>query len=94
MKTLARTLTGLTSLVTRRIDPASNTVSYGFGGIGPLTLDLSVELLEQQCEYCYETFEAFQKLVQEHEAAITPAVAAELFAMESAAKERKKLKEP
>ena len=88
-----RIVMGLTGLVTRRINPASNTVSYGFGGIGPLTLDLIVELLEQQCRYCYAAFEAFQKLVQEHEAAITPAAAAELSAMESSAKERKTLKE-
>lgn len=89
-----RIVIGQTGLVTRYVNPASKVVSYGFGGIGPLTLPLVVELLEQQCKYCYAAFEAFQKLVQEHEAAITPAVAAELSAMDSAVKERQKLRKP
>jgi hypothetical protein len=89
-----RIVIGQTGLVTRRVNPTSKAVSYGFGGIGPLTLPLVVELLEQQCKYCYAAFEAFQKLVQEHEAAITPAVAAELSAMDSAIKERQKLNKP
>lgn len=76
-----RIVMGQTNFVTRQIDPATKSVSYGFGGTEPLTLKLVVESLEQQCKYCYAAFEAFQKLVQEHEQAITPAAAAALSAM-------------
>lgn len=61
---------GQASMVTRCIDPKAKQVSYSFRCIPPLTLELVVELLEQQCSHCYEAFEGFQKLVREHERAI------------------------
>ncbi|MDH1180100.1 hypothetical protein N5C72_18600 [Achromobacter mucicolens] len=62
---------GQASMVTRCIDPKTERVSYTFGWIPPLTLELVVELLEQQCDHCYKAFERFQKLVREHERAIS-----------------------
>jgi len=76
-----RIVIGQTNFVTRQIDPATKSVSYGFGGMEPLTLKLVVQLLEQQCKHCYAAFETFQKLVQEHEHAITPAAASALSAL-------------
>lgn len=48
-----RIVIGQTGLVTRYVDSTSKAVSYGFGGQGPLTLELVVDLLEQQCKRCY-----------------------------------------
>lgn len=73
-----RIVLGQTNMVTRNVDAKTKQVSYGFGGAEPLTLKLVVELLEEQCQYCYKAFEAFQKLVQEHEQAISAAAAATL----------------
>lgn len=65
-----RVVIGQTQVVTRRIEPETGLVQYGFGGKDALTLETVVRLLDQQCAYCYKAFEAFQKLVKEHEAAI------------------------
>jgi hypothetical protein len=71
-----RIVVGQTNMVTRRVDLAAKRVSYGFGGLEPLTLELVVELLEEQCERCYKAFEAFQKLVKEQEIVISAASSA------------------
>jgi len=75
-------VTGLTSMITRHVDPRTKRVSYGIGGAGPLTLKLVVELLEEQCQVCYKAFEAFQSLVREHEKDISAASAKMLAAMD------------
>lgn len=61
---------GISQVVTRRVDKANGTVSYGFGGAPALTLPHVVSLLEAQCQHCYRAFDAFQQLVREHESAI------------------------
>lgn len=76
-----RVVVGQTNMVTRKVDAKSEHVSYGFGGTEPLTLKLVVELLEEQCQCCYQAFEAFQRLVQEQEKTITAVAAATLSAM-------------
>lgn len=60
---------GLTHLVTRHVNP-DGTVSYGVGGSKPLKLTEVVPLLEDQCNRCYLTFEAFKALAQEQADAI------------------------
>lgn len=60
---------GITQVVTRHAKP-DGSVSYGFGGVYPLPLTSIVTLLEAQCQYCYQTFEAFKLLIKEHEEAI------------------------
>ncbi len=65
-----RIVIGQTRIVRRSIDPKSKAVTYGFGGTEPMTLKTVVELLGKQCERCYKAFEAFQRLVAEHETAI------------------------
>jgi hypothetical protein len=52
------------------VNPVTKAVSYGFGGLPPLTLEVVIGQLQLQCERCYAAFEAFQKLVKEQEAAI------------------------
>lgn len=76
-----RVVFGQTNMVTRKVDPKTKQVSYGFGGTEPLTLTLVVELLEEQCQTCYKAFEAFQRLVQEQEKAISTAATAILAVM-------------
>lgn len=66
-----RIVLGTSQVVTRRVDQSTGAVSYGFGGTPALTLPLVVDLLEDQCQHCYQAFDAFQKLVREHETAIT-----------------------
>ena len=51
-------------------------VTYGFGDTPALGLPLVVALLEAQCQQAYLTFEAFQELVREHEAAIVEHISA------------------
>jgi hypothetical protein len=65
-----RIVLGISQVVTRRVDKANGTVSYGFGGTPALTLPHVVSLLEAQCQHCYRAFDAFQQLVREHETAI------------------------
>lgn len=61
---------GMSQIVTRHVDRSTGAVSYGFGGAPALTLPYVVDLLEVQCQHCYRSFDVFQKLVREHEAAI------------------------
>lgn len=70
-----RIIIGQTQIITRHVDPKTKKVSYGYGGTNPLTLEVVVKLLEQQCSYCYMAFEDFQKLVKEHEATISASLA-------------------
>lgn len=65
-----RVVVGMTQVVTRHVDKTSGSVSYSFGSTPALTLPKVVDALEQQSLYCYRAFEAFQKLVREHEAVI------------------------
>jgi hypothetical protein len=81
-----RVVFGQTNIVTRHVDAKTKQVSYGFGGTEPLTLKLVVELLEEQCQASYTAFEAFQKLVQEQEKAISSAAAPTLTAIATSAK--------
>jgi hypothetical protein len=60
---------GITQVVKRHVLP-DGSVSYGIGGVDPLKLSSIVTLLEAQCQFCYQTFEAFKLLVREHEEAI------------------------
>jgi hypothetical protein len=45
-------------------------VSYAFGYLQPLPLDVITELLTDQCRRGYAAFDAFQELIMEHEASI------------------------
>ena len=65
-----RVVIGVTRMVTRQVNPETKTVSYAFGGTPALTLDIVVELLAQQCENSYASFEAFQRLTREQELSI------------------------
>jgi hypothetical protein len=65
-----RVVLGLTQIVTRQVDARTKKVSYSFGGLPPLMLDVVAELLTDQCKRGYAAFEAFQALVREHEASI------------------------
>lgn len=67
---LTRIVLGISQIVTRRVDEISGSVSYGFGGIQATTLPSLISLLEKQCQHCYLDFDAFEKLIREHEAAI------------------------
>lgn len=66
----ARIVLGISQIVTRRVDESSGGVTYGFGGIQPITLPRLISLLEKQCQHCYLAFDAFEKLIREQEAAI------------------------
>ena len=81
-----RIVIGETNFVTRHVDPDTKRVSYGFGGMQPLSLKLVGELLEQQCDRCYKAFEAFHKLVREHEAVISTSAASMVAEMKKAPK--------
>lgn len=76
-----RVVLGQMNIVARHVDAKTKQVSHRFGGTAPLTLRLVVELLEEQCQRCYKAFEAFQKLVQEHEKAISAASTATFAAI-------------
>lgn len=65
-----RILVGQTQIVTRKVEKGTGKVSYGYGGIDPLSLDLIVKQLEVVCEHCYKAFDGFRKMVKEHEKAI------------------------
>lgn len=65
-----RIVLGISNLVTRQVNKATGAVTYGFGETPALTLPHIVEHLEIQCDRAHRTFESFQKLVREHEAAI------------------------
>lgn len=56
--------------MTRKVDAQSKQVTYTFGSIPPLTVRLVAELLSDQCKSGYAAFEAFRKLIGEHEEAI------------------------
>jgi hypothetical protein len=62
---------GMSQIVTRQVDPESKKVSYAFGGIPPLKLNVVADLLTEQCKRCYAAHEAFQQLVREHEVSIS-----------------------
>jgi hypothetical protein len=66
-----RVVMGIMQIVTRQVDPISNGVTYQFGGIPPLKLNVVADLLAEQCNRCYAAFEGFQRLVREHEASIS-----------------------
>jgi len=66
-----RVVIGITQIVTRRL--SSSGVSYTFGGLQPLQLDFVANLLAEQFNRGQAAFEAFQKLVREHEASIASA---------------------
>lgn len=65
-----RFVIGQTGLVTRRVDEATGQASYAIGGGAALQLDNIAELLATERDLAQATFEAFQALVREHEAAI------------------------
>jgi hypothetical protein len=62
---------GITQFITRQVDAQTKKVSYSFGGIPPLALEIVAELLSDQCNRCYRAFEAFEELIREHEVSIT-----------------------
>lgn len=70
-----RIVIGISNLVTRTQHKTGG-VTYGFGDTPALGLPLVVALLEAQCQQAYLTFEAFQELVREHEAAIVEHISA------------------
>ncbi|WP_444632831.1 hypothetical protein [Cupriavidus oxalaticus] len=79
-----RIVIGISNLVTRRVNKATGSVSYGFGETPALTLLRVVELLETQCDRAHRAFESFQQLVREHEAAIRGDNTASLASIEKA----------
>lgn len=79
-----RIVLGISNLVTRRVNKATGSVSYGFGETPALTLPRVVELLEAQCDRAHRAFESFQQLVREHEAAIRGHNHASLASIEKA----------
>lgn len=66
-----RFVIGQTGLVTRRVDEATGQASYAIGGAPALQLNEVATLLATERDLAQATFEAFQALVREHEAAIT-----------------------
>jgi hypothetical protein len=66
-----RFVIGMTQMITRHVDPNTNSVFYGFGGMEALDLAEVSALLAAQRDNCYGVFEAFQALVQEHVTVIT-----------------------
>lgn len=66
-----RIVLGVSNLVTRRVDKTTGAVSYAFGETPALTLPHVVAVLDTQCQHAFDTFQAFQRLVREHEAAIS-----------------------
>lgn len=64
-----RVLVGFTGLVTRIVGKAGQ-VSYQFGEQPPLSLDVAAELLNQQCETCFDAFSRFKAFIAELEQAI------------------------
>lgn len=66
-----RVVIGLTSFVRRQVDAKTKAVSYAFGYLQPLTLDVITELLTDQCRRGYAAFDAFQNLVQDHAKSIS-----------------------
>lgn len=61
-----RVVIGLTPFVRRQVDPQTKAVSYAFGYLQPLTLDVIAALLADQCRRGYAAFDAFQALVRDH----------------------------
>jgi hypothetical protein len=61
---------GITQFVIRQVDTKTENVTYAFGCIPALMLEVVAKLLSEQCKYCYAAFEAFQQLVREHEMSI------------------------
>lgn len=85
-----RIVIGQTGAVTRIVNADTKQVSYSFGGIDPLTLDLVVTVLEEQCQRIYQAFDAFQKLVHEQSRAIAVDAAESFAAMAAAQAARQK----
>jgi hypothetical protein len=53
-----------------RLEADDGTISYGFGGKGPLTLAHVADVLEIERDHCYRAFERLQDLIAELIAAI------------------------
>lgn len=66
-----RVVIGLTQFVRRQVDAKTKAVSYVFGYLQPLTLDVITELLTDQCQRGYAAFDAFQDLVRDHAKSIS-----------------------
>lgn len=59
---------GFSQIVRRVVDPETKkATSYVIGGIEPINLNELSSILRKECDYCYLAFDAFQKLVAEHE---------------------------
>ena len=65
----SRFVLGITSIATR-FKTKEGGIGYAFGGNPPLGLTDMANLLEKERNLCYLAFEAFQKLIGEHTAAI------------------------
>lgn len=61
-----RVVIGLTSFVRRQVNTQIKAVSYAFGYLQPLALDVITALLTDQCQRGYAAFDAFQDLVRDH----------------------------
>ena len=61
----ARFLIGMSAMATRIADD-DDRVCYGIGGSEPIKLDQIADLLATERDNCYQAFEAFQALIEEH----------------------------
>jgi hypothetical protein len=66
----SRFVIGTTKFVTRHENLQTKQTSYSFGYLPPFELDFVADLLALQCRGSIAAFEAFQKLIGEHEASI------------------------
>jgi hypothetical protein len=66
----SRFVIGITQILTREVDTQTKRVSYSFGGLPALSLDLVVGAMTEQYQRGLAAFDAFQELVREHEASI------------------------
>ena len=66
-----RFVIGITQMVKREVDKESGRVTYVGGGIEPLQLDQVATLLTMERDIAYRAFDAFQRLIHEHAAAIS-----------------------
>jgi len=65
---------GQAQIAIRQIDVGTGRTWYVLGGSPALTVEVATRLLADQCRACYLAFEAFQKLVKEHEACFVPTI--------------------
>ena len=65
-----RFVIGETQFVTRQFNPATGSAAYAIGGVAPLELPHLADLLAAERDRCYAAYDAFERLVREHEAAI------------------------